>query len=147
MELDIRLDEADHARAINQLNELVNTGEDLRPAIRAVSRFLLENRRRSFDLQQAPDGTPWQSLAANTVAQRLKLGKDGPILQRDRHLLGSIDSFWSRPSAAAGTNLRYAATHLFGDEDGGIPARPFLGLEPADTDEILNTIGRHLGFS
>ena len=58
----------------------------------------------------------------------------------------------------AGSNLVYAPTHQFGAEKGDfgstskkrpipfgdIPARPFLGISEATTEEILDAIRDHL---
>ncbi len=144
MRIDVRFDEADHRRVIARLNELIRDGEDMSPVMREVSEHLLSIAEESFDREGSPDGAPWEPLAPSTRRSRRRAGKDGPILQRDRHLRRSLDSAYDRTSAEAGTNLIYAATHQFGRPPAGIPARPFLGIGPGDADHILDIIGRHL---
>jgi len=43
-----------------------------------------------------------------------------------------------------GSNLEYAATHQFGREADGIPARPFLGVALFEKVEILDILREHL---
>ena len=46
-----------------------------------------------------------------------------------------------------GTNLEYSATHQFGRDADGIPARPFLGLSDGvwnDEVEIVEILQSHL---
>lgn len=40
--------------------------------------------------------------------------------------------------------MEYAATHQFGREGDGIPARPFLGLAQFERVEILDILRDHL---
>lgn len=112
--IDVRFNEADHRRVVDRLNELIRNGEDLTPAMRAVSEHLLSVAEESFARESSPDGEAWAPLAPSTRRQRRREGKDGPILQRDRHLRRSLDSDHGRDYAAAGTNLIYAAIHQFG---------------------------------
>lgn len=106
--------EIDDREARRGLRDLAEAGEDLSPAMRVVSELLLSIAEESFEREASPEGDPWAPLAASTLRQRKREGKDGPILQRDRHLRRSLDSDHDRTSAAAGTNLAYAAIHQFG---------------------------------
>ena len=77
---------------------------------------------------QARDG-------AGAAAQEVRPDAADPDpARRAGGLLGSITSASGRDWAAAGTNLRYAATHQFGRD--AIPARPFLALWPEERGEI-----------
>ena len=116
MPTDVKFDDRDYTRVVRRLNELIQDGLDLAPAMRAISEFFLSRVQDSFAREQAPDGTPWAPLAPGTLRERRRRGKDGPILQRDRQLLGSMDTSYGPTSAAAGTNVVYAATHQFGAE-------------------------------
>lgn len=106
--------EIDDREVRRGLRNLADAGEDLSPAMRVVSELLLSIAEESFEREASPEGEPWTPLAAGTRRQRRKEGKDGPILQRDRHLRRSLDSAYDRTSAVAGTNLAYAAIHQFG---------------------------------
>ena len=64
----------------------------------------------------------------------------GPILERSDDLASRILADWDDTSAVAGTNVVYAATHHFGDEERSIPARPFLGLSADARDAVLQAI-------
>lgn len=43
-----------------------------------------------------------------------------------------------------GSNLKYAATHLFGDADRGIPARPYILIQTEDRAEFNRLFTAHL---
>jgi len=110
--IDVRFNEADHRRVVDRLNELIRNGEDLTPAMRAVSEHLLSVAEESFARETSPDGEAWAPLASSTRRQRRREGKDGPILQRDRHLRRSLDSDAGRGEPAPG---RERAGRLRGD--------------------------------
>ena len=107
---------AEYRRVLERMNELHRNTGDFTPAMRATAEFLLNRTEESFAREAAPDGTPWKPLAPSTQRERQRLGKDGPILQRDRNLLNSLDSSYDGRSAAVGTNLIYARIHQFGGE-------------------------------
>lgn len=162
MNVDIRLNEADYRRINRRLDDLRDDAEDLTPAMRAIAEHLLATTEDAFAGEESPDGEPWKPLAPSTARERRRSGYDGPILQRRRDLLRSIDSQYDHRSAAVGTNLIYAPVHQFGAEIEiparaavagfgsisahtiTIPARPFLGFGPGDEDEIVDIIQRHL---
>ena len=162
MNIDIRLDEADHQRVVRRLMELRDAGKNLKPVMTEIGGELLDTARQSFEDEAAPDGTPWTPLSAVTLLEREEKGfvrDDGTaqMLQRTRHLLRSIQvSDVTNTSVAVGTNVVYAATHQFGRDakpgrgvpfaGAAIPARPFLGAGPDLTDRIVAAIQRHLGF-
>lgn len=132
----------------NELDRLLRSGRDLEPAMREIAGHLADSVAESFARQAAPDGTPWAPLGDRTVKERRRkgYGPEGPILQRSGDLSLRILSDSDRDSAAAGTNLIYAATHQFGSGDDGrnIPARPFLGVWPEHEELIRRSIVRHL---
>jgi phage gpG-like protein len=49
-----------------------------------------------------------------------------------------------RDWTAVGTNLIYGATHQFGDEERGIPARPYLGLSDDDRRAVVRVLHIHI---
>jgi phage virion morphogenesis protein len=60
-------------------------------------------------------------------------------------LRDSIQNYTSGDTIRVGTNLVYGAIHQFGSNgaEGGIPARPWLGLSREDEREITDlVIGR-----
>ena len=124
--------------ARRRLRGLLRRGENLAPLMLAVSEHLKASIERSFDRQGSPEGA-WAPLKPATVRERRRkgYGPTRPILIRQggrEGLLGSITSASGRDWAAAGTNLRYAATHQFGRD--AIPARPFLALWPEEREEL-----------
>ena len=135
---------------------------DGQPDIALTDKFIkhvvVDHTKRSFQSEAAPDGTPWAELSEVTRGRRLgkianadrRQSAPVPILQDNRDLIMSILPDWDRTTAVVGTNLKYATTHQFGAEKGSfgttrrgipipwgdIPARPFLGLAPADFPKV-----------
>ncbi|MDX2008261.1 MAG: phage virion morphogenesis protein [Meiothermus sp.] len=124
---------------------------------------LVSSTVQRFDAQQAPDGTPWQPLAASTVAPRARdFTKSGRIRKpAERRMLGrkiliqsarlrnSISHRRDGTRVAVGTNVRYARIHQLGGMAGRgrkvqIPARPYLGVSEADRAEIRRILAREL---
>ena len=102
--------------------------------------------RSRFAGQSAPDGSAWEPLADSTIRDRLRRGYSaGPILERSGDLASRILADWDDEVAVAGTNLIYAATHHYGDDTRGIPARPFLGVSDEARQAIIRTLLDHLG--
>ena len=81
-------------------------------------------RRRILDEKRAPDGrrwAPWSERYARTRGPQHSLlrGNTG-------YLADSLDHQVDGDTVIVGSNLVYAASHQFGDEDRRIPARPFI---------------------
>lgn len=116
---------------------------DALPLVAAAGESVTRQRLASGG--PAPDGTPWAPWSAGYTGGQ-------SILQKDGHLLSSIESGVSGDTAFWGTNQVYARIHQFGGTikpkptnkrgllswvSGGqrrfarsvtIPARPFLGF-------------------
>ena len=109
-----------------RLNELITRAENLEPALQEMGEYLLQSHRERFALEIAPDGTPWEPLAPQTLKR--KQGEDR-ILQQGGYLRDLLSyDINGLNQLVFGTNLEYGATHQYGREDDGIPARPWLGL-------------------
>lgn len=68
------------------------------------------------------------------------------MLVFDFHMQGDQLSYQvAGDNLFVGTNAVYGARHQFGDDgDDGMPARPWLGLSPADEEEIELIVDDHL---
>lgn len=130
---------------------------------RAISADLAEvvgsSTIERFRHSKAPDGQRWEP------SQRALL-EGGKTLVKTAQLRNSIHAKADASGFAVGTNVKYAATHQFGEpgrtirartkkalrfQAGGrwvskkqvrvtIPARPFLGLSEEDKREIRETV-------
>lgn len=92
-----------------------------------------QTRRRLGEDKRAPDGTAWAAWSA-AYAQTRHSGQS--LLEDTGSLIDSINAFVDGNVAGWGTNLGYAEKHQFGQ--GGIPARPFLGISASDEQELLD---------
>ena len=144
MSIEIRYDDRRPQQLLNRLQGQV---DNLEPAMREIAGHLVSSVEDSFRTQAEPDGTAWEPLADSTIRDRLREGSGrGPILTRSKDLSGMILADWGDDVAVAGTNLIYAATHHYGDQDRRrIPARPFLGVSDEAREAIIRTLLDHLG--
>lgn len=132
--IEIDYDDADVWAALKKL--LAKLGS-LEPVFRDIGESLLISHRERFDRAVSPDGVPWPDLSP-AYQQRKRRNRDKILV---------LDG-WLRQLnyAASGTELRigtdrvYGATHQFGDPSRNIPARPFLGLDDAERNELLDAL-------
>ena len=88
-------------------------------------------------------------MAAATVQRKAAKGKIRKILQEEGNLVGTIAAQVQGEGVAIGSNLPYATIHQYGGKAGRgrkvtIPARPYLGTNEADDQEIASLIEDHL---
>lgn len=137
--LSIHIDDREVSLALQRLERL---GGNLQGAFADIGEYLLNSHHERWVRQEAPDGTPWAPLAAKTV-KRKKKNKDKTLVLEGN--LRDLLRYQAGPEGLEfGTDRIYGATHQFGREEAGIPARPFLGLTDADRVELLDIIGDHL---
>ncbi|SDX88314.1 phage virion morphogenesis protein [Nitrosomonas halophila] len=154
----IRL-EVDDRQLQDALSRLMALGSNPARMLGAIAFYGENATRRRFQEQAGPDRQPWQP----SLRARLHGGK---TLVQDRHLLDSIVSRADSAAAEWGSNKIYAAIHQFGGEirprsaqslffrlaDGSarrvkkvvIPARPYLGIDTDDRENILDIINQHI---
>jgi phage virion morphogenesis protein len=91
-------------------------------------------RRRIRSGKTSYDGVPWAQWSDRYAKTR---HGNQSLLLSNGDLLDSIQWSVDGNSVEISSNLAYAATHQYGDDERGIPARPFLDF--ADTDEAKIT--------
>ncbi|MGQ8367128.1 phage virion morphogenesis protein [Glaciecola sp. 1036] len=140
----VRVDVVGMDRVHKKLNKLLQKGRTLEPAFAEIGEYLKEATQERMNLQLDPSGKSHEPLAPETV--RRKKGK-GHILREEGYLMDTLHYSAFARGLLLGTDLEYAATHQFGREEDGIPARPFLGLTTSpwsDADEIVEILKGHL---
>ncbi len=147
--------------AQQQLEELVGRMERPLGFYKSVGEYMVSVAiPRNFANEAAPDGTPWASLRPVTLARRQKAGlASTAILRATGNMASKINYEATDQHARIGSPHIQAAVMQFGAEQGqfgafmgkdkrgrdhfhhlpwgNIPARPFLGLSPADEAEII----------
>jgi len=130
-------------RLLKTLNHFIKQGQSLEPALAEIGEYLLESHQERMKLAVEPDGSLMEPLAPRTIAKK---GNDDIL--RDKGTLADTLAYQvSGNELELGSGLEYAATHQFGREADGIPARPFLGLATGqwnDSDEIIEILKSHL---
>ena len=160
MKFDIRIDDREVQLAFNRL---IQAGEDLSPAMRAIGEHMVNTTRERFRDEKAPDGTPWAPLSEVTL-KRKKRNVDKILTERG-YLSGTIAYREGPDFVEIGSSRIYASTHQFGaakGEFGGvrtslpgrsffqpipwgdIPARPFLGVSDEDSAAIADAVLDHI---
>jgi len=160
VKFDIRIDDREVQLAFNRL---IQAGEDLSPAMRAIGEHMVNTTRERFRDEKAPDGTPWAPLSEVTL-KRKKRNVDKILTERG-YLSGTIAYREGPDFVEIGSSRIYASTHQFGaakGEFGGvrtslpgrsffqpipwgdIPARPFLGVSDEDSAAIADAVLDHI---
>jgi phage virion morphogenesis protein len=137
--IDIRENSAEVGDALDRLAVRVR---NLKPVFKDIGEYLMLSEDQRFSEQKSPEGDPWAPLNPKYAARKKR--NKSKILILDDVLAGTMRYQATAESLLFGTDRIYGATHQFGDDDRGIPDRPFLGISPADETEILNIIRRHL---
>tara|TARA_R110000787_G_scaffold26344_32_gene73780 strand:+ start:2710 stop:3225 length:516 start_codon:yes stop_codon:yes gene_type:complete len=148
-------DTSDLRSASRRFERLEDGARDPLPLMQDIAAALESSTLRRFEEERGPDGVGWQK----SVRARNEGGK---TLTDQGHLADSINSSADRRRAVVGTNLIYAGVHQDGAEiharAGGrlvfaignqlifakkvtIPARPFLGVDAGDEQEIGDIVG------
>lgn len=122
---------------------LQNLTGDTAPLMAEIAQVLVASADQAFeDERDLITGLPWQPLSEAYAAKKAAEGYSSKILEK-HGLLNKIQSESSEKEAVAGSNMVYAAAHNLWYEEGGIPARRFLGIDEIAEDEILDAINRH----
>lgn len=130
-------------KLIGLLNDFAKQGKNLEPALAKIGKYLIESHQERFNLQIAPNGELWEPLNPRTIAKK----GNADILRDEGTLADTLAYQISGNQLTFGTNMEYGATHQFGREDDGIPARPFIGMSTGqwqDSDEIVEILKSHL---
>jgi phage virion morphogenesis protein len=163
-EITIKMDGADAVR--ERLREISARMSNMSPIMKAIGDRVVEQTKRRFNAGgPAPDGTPWAAPKAKNPKRR------GTLRVTD-HLRDSIRyQMIGNNAVAIGTNKVYAAIHQLGGRTAEhiirprnkkalktpyglfkqvrhpgsvIPARPFLGLSEANSNEIISIINEYI---
>lgn len=132
--IEIDYDDADVRAALKKL--LAKLG-GLEPVFRDIGESLLISHRERFDRAISSEGVPWPDLSP-AYQQRKRRNRD-KILVLDGWLR-QLHYTANDTELDLGTDRIYGATHQFGDPSRHIPARPFLGLDDAERNELLDAL-------
>lgn len=146
------------AEVLGALRRLIALGRSPAPVLREIAALGESSTRLRFRTQRGPDGQAWKpSLRAQLTG--------GRTLTQAGHLSGSISSNAGNDYAEWGVNRIYAAIHQIGGtiraKSGALkfrlangafavvkavrmPARPYLGVNDDDRNDILAIISRRL---
>jgi phage virion morphogenesis protein len=149
----------EHGEIDAALYHLLAFGNNMAPAMGEIAAVGEATTRLRFRTETGPDGQRWKP------SLRVQL-HGGRTLTKDGHLSGSISANHGKDFAEWGMNRVYAAIHQFGGvirpRSGGslrfrlangafvsaktvsIPARPSLGVNDDDTDDILDVLERRI---
>lgn len=146
----VTLDDEAIRRALGRVQ---GRARNLAPMLDEIGAAMVLSTQVRFEQQRGPDGKAWRPLAASTLELREARGASTPRILRDGgELYDSITHTvqgGAEASVAWGSNRIYSRIHQLGGPAGRggkvtIAARPFLGLDDADREEILRITKEHL---
>lgn len=127
-----------------RFGEIVEALADKTPFHEVVGEHLLNRVHDRFQEERAPDGSPWQRLSPVTIIAREKARPGAPltILRMQGDFYSSFNYRASSDDVRIGTAAVQGAIQHFGGQAGRgrkvkIPARPIVGLEAGDPEEII----------
>lgn len=102
-----------------------------------------QTRRRITEEKTDAAGEKWEEWSDDYAARR---PAKGGLLDLDGDLADSITYIVGDDVVEVGSNLVYAHRHQVGDEgeDGGIPARPYLGVSEENLRDFGDLVMRFL---
>lgn len=124
---------------------------DMRPPLNKVADDIMRVIRATFMSQGRRYGGSWEFLDKETVQRKAAAGQDPRILIATEKLMNS----WTQRGGdqhlkitgdyiALESQVPYADVHQFGDEDKGIPARPYINFDPRDIHRWTSILERDL---
>lgn len=134
--------EINDERVRRALKELSRRGGDAEPAMAAIGEDLQRSHRARFDAQVSPEGQPWQALSDEYKARKPR--RKNEILVLNGYLRDTLRYEAGPDTLEFGTDRIYGATHQFGDDERGIPARPWLGFSEDDEASAARTLLAYL---
>ena len=142
--LKIQLTPADTRAAFRTLETLAR---DFTPVTKAYGQYMVRRTRQRFDAQTSPNGQPFAALSpAYATRKRAHPTALRKILQFGGELRDSFVAFPTPTGVTISSNLKVsggrslAAIHHFGAPAANIPARPILGLDAQDRQELKDTV-------
>lgn len=98
------------------LQQLVDAGANLTPAMEAIGAALLFTTQRRFEAKAGPDGQAWAPFAPSTLKRMPERRKPPQLLRDSSRLYQSLTYQAGADTAEVGTNVVYAAIHQFGGD-------------------------------
>lgn len=92
-----------------------------------------QSQKRIDETHEGPNGEKWQEWS-DSYARSKKPKVD--LLHASGDLLDDISKAIGKDSVTVGSDLVYALVHQEGDEERGIPDRPYLGVSKEDLEEL-----------
>lgn len=150
--------QVEDAELRRDISGLIKRLKDPKPALNEVGLYMVRSTLKTFRMQGHPEKwKPVQQrrLDRRAAASRQKSGKSvrgHKILQDTGNLRGSIAPASGHPDiwevtdkyVMIGTNVKYAATHQYGDPSRNIAARPFLLFQKNASRAIIKILRSHV---
>ena len=141
-DVSFKIDGARLQRSLGRLHELgddIQTlWEDMGEDLHLITRVCLDNDK------SGSNGERWEELRNATIERKIVDNKHAKILQQDLFLRDSFSYKTNRSSVEFASNRLCAATHRYGDDSCGIPARSFLGWGAEEESELDDLLPQHL---
>jgi len=145
--IQVTVDDREVQLAFQRLLEQTN---DLSDTLTEVGDYLTEQHHQRFVDEKSPGGEAWAPLSELTLSR--KTVNADKILTEHGGLSDTLHYNVDSESLEFGSNLAYAAMMQFGGTTSSqsmfpnqaIPARPFLGINAEEKDEVVRIIEDHI---
>ena len=132
-----------------QLKGASARANNMRPAYTAIGLYMVARTQERIKSETSPDGSPFKPISPETIEDKKDRGQILKILQAEGTLIASIGLVVRPNGVQIGSNQKYASIHQLGGQAGRgkkvtIPARPYLGVNAIDVEEIEGIIEDHL---
>lgn len=115
------------------------SAQSFRPMMESLAQEVEVQTIDRFKYGEGPEG-PWEDWSEK-YAERMAGQRTKILVQRgSKGLRGSIRGERRGSSVLIGSHMKHAATHQYGDDARGIPARPYLGITPEDESDLLDIV-------
>lgn len=115
------------------------SAQSFRPMMESLAHEVETQTLDRFNRGEGPEG-PWEDwsekYAERVAGQRTKI----LVRRGSSGLMGSIRGERRGNSMLIGSHMPHAATHQYGDDARGIPARPYLGITPEDESDLVDIV-------
>ncbi|MDE2595961.1 MAG: phage virion morphogenesis protein [Sphingomonadales bacterium] len=149
-------------KAMEAIRRAAERLEDMTPLFEEVQEYMVAQTRQRFIDGKSPQGVAWAAKTANTLARYKARGYGNltrPLIGPGKRLSREIIGQATRSGAVIGSALIYSRVMQEGAEAGQfgstrtgrplpfgrIPARPWLGISPADETALVEMAEEYAG--
>lgn len=133
----VSIDVREVARLAKILNDAALDSTQRRDLMASLGAEIEDQTKERFDTKLDPEGKAWATISEKHRAflERKYPGAQPPLVM-EGFLRSTVENQPSEWDVLIGATRVYAAVHQFGWPEKNIPARPYLGVNPENGEEL-----------